>query len=297
MAEERKIPEYKKKLVEKIAKLIEENKTFMIVSTKGLPSKQFQAIRKKLRDKAKIIVAKKSIILKALDKFQKGNILRLKELVDRDYAIMFSKLDPFELAGILADEKSEAAAKVGDVLDKDIEVEAGATELMPGPVISEFGALGIPVAVEDGKVAIKQNKTILKKGDKVNADAASIMLKLNIRPMEVGFQPIAAYNKEEDKTFEDIVIDKKGTLEELKTFFSKANNFALSIGYVTDETIKILINKAGNEERIISELIKPEEKKEQAEEKKKEKEEKNPEEEEKKENAQENKSEENKQGE
>jgi len=292
MEKERKVPEYKKKQVEDLAKLIEKSKTFMIVSTKGLPSRQFQSIRKKLRGKAKIIVAKKTIIQKAIEKFKKGNLNRIKELVDRDYALMFSDLEAFKLSGILSDEKSEAAARVGENVDKDIEIEAGPTELMPGPVISEFGALGIPVAVEDGKVAVKQNKVILKKGDEVTEEAAGIMLKLNIKPMEVGFQPLVAYDVKEDQVYEDIIIDKKGTLEKLKDSFARARGFALSVGYVTKETIKMLIGKAGQEEKAIAKLIK-EEKTENKGEKKEEKEEEEKSEE-KKEDVQENKSEEEK---
>lgn len=295
--EKKKVPEYKKKQVERIEKLIQKNRTFMLVSTKGLPSKQFQAIRKKLRGKAEIIVAKKSITLKAIDACQKGSLNRLKKLVDRDYALMFSNLEAFELAGILVEEKSEAAAKMGDTIEEDINVEAGPTDLIPGPVISEFGALKIPVQVEDGKIAIKQAKTILKRGEKVTPEAASIMLKLDIKPMEVGFQPIGAYDSKEDKVYEEIKIDKKGTLKELKTLFVKVKGFALAVGYVTKETLSLLIVKANSEEKIIADLIKTtKDETQQAEQKNEEnKEEKLIEKEEK--NAQENKSEETKQGE
>ena len=273
----KKVPAYKKKLVEKIVGLIGKKRTFMLVSTKGLPSKQFQSIRKKLRGKAQIIVAKKSIILKAIDSCKKGTLNILKKLVDRDYALMFSDLEAFELGGILADEKSEAAAKIGDIIDKDIKVEAGPTELIPGPVISELGALKIPIQVEDGKITIKQNKIILKKGDKVTSEAASIMLKLDIKPMEVSFLPIGAYDSKEDKIYEEIKIDKKGVLEELKNLFAKAKEFALNIGYVTKETLSLLIGKAGQEEKIIAGLIKTEEPaKGESEEKKEEKAEEKP---------------------
>ena len=61
---------------------------------------------------------------------------------------------------------------------------------------------------------------------------------------------------EEDKVYEDIKIDKKATLESLRELFAKAKGFALAIGYITKETLNLLIRKAASEEKIIAGLIK-----------------------------------------
>ena len=60
------VSEAKKAKVKELAELMKK-KTVMVISVKGLPSAQFQDIKKKLRSKAKIQVVKKSLVKFALD--------------------------------------------------------------------------------------------------------------------------------------------------------------------------------------------------------------------------------------
>jgi large subunit ribosomal protein L10 len=252
---EKPIPEYKIESVDKIAERLKNSKTVFIASIKSLPASKFQKIKKNLRGKAEVAVAKKSIVLRAIDKVNKGAIKELKELIQADVCLMFSELDAFELAGVLIDNQTPANAKAGDVAPEDIKVEPGPTDLMPGPAISELGSVGIKVAVEDGKLAIKQPATILKAGETVNPKVASVLAKLGIAPMKVGFLPVGAYDSEADKVYREIKIDKEGTLEELRTAIGKALGFAVNLGYTVKETISYFISKAAMEEKALAAKI------------------------------------------
>jgi len=249
------IPEYKIENVKKIAERMKSSKTFLIASTKGLPASQFQSIKSKLRGKAKIIVAKKSIVLRALKESEKGSLISLKDKIDANVALIFSELDAFELAGILTDSQSPSKAKVGDIAPEDIIVEEGPTELMPGPAISELGAVGLKVVVEGGKLAIKKGRTIAKKGEIIENKVVNVLGKLKIFPMRVGFIPVAAYDAVADEVYTEIKIDKKGALEELRRAIGKAFGFAVSVGYFTTETVKFFIAKAGLEEKALEAKI------------------------------------------
>ena len=249
------VPEYKKKIVDELVKKMKNSKTVLIASTKGLPSGQFQEIKKKLRGKAEIMVAKKSLVLRAIGKVEKGALQNLKEQVGADIALFFSNLDAFELSGLLADNQSPTKAKAGDIAPEDITVEPGPTNLMPGPAISELGAVGLKVSVENGKLAIRQQTTIVKAGGIINDKIASVMAKLNITPMKVGFLPLAAYDGKTEKVYVGIKIDKKGTLEALKEAISKSAGFAINIKYVTSENVKFFIAKAGIEGLALEKLV------------------------------------------
>ncbi len=246
------VPEEKKKLVDEILKKIKASRTMLVVSTKGLPTSQFQKIKKSLRGKAEIVVAKKSIVLRAISNSEKGVLQNLKNGVVADIALIFSGLEAFELASLLADNQSSAKAKAGDIAPEDIKVEQGPTELIPGPAISELGSVGLKVAVENGKLAIKQEAVIAKAGEVIKPNVASVMAKLNILPMKVGFIPLAAYDAEDDKVYTNIKIDKEGAMEELKTAISKALGFAVNLGYTTKETISYFISKAAREEKALA---------------------------------------------
>src|SRR3989338_7810885 len=101
----RKISNKKIETARKTAELIKNNNTIIIASVKNLPSKQFQDIRKKLKGKAEVKVVKKNIMLKAIETSGR-DLEKLKAYVFEDSAVLFSKEDAFELAGILAENKN-----------------------------------------------------------------------------------------------------------------------------------------------------------------------------------------------
>ena len=254
---ENPIPESKKKTVAEFIDLIKNKKTILLASIKNLPASQFQEIGKKLRNKAIVKVPKKNLVFRALDSSEGEAIKKLKELIKNDVAILFSDLDAFELAGELLENKSPAKAKPGQEAPEDITIEAGPTSLVPGPAISELGAVGIQIQIKEGKIEIKAPKVIVKKGEKISKEAADIMGKLDIKPFSIGFIPLCAFDNTEKKLYLDIKIDKKETLEKLKTAHGKALPFAVKIGYPTKDTIKFLIGKAGSHGKAL-EKLKPE---------------------------------------
>ena len=97
--------DFKQKQVNSIAEQIKNSRTLMIVSIRGLPSKQFQDIKKSLRGNAKVKVAKKNIMLRAIKKIGKDSILPLEAQIQADSALVISDLEGYELAGILSKKK------------------------------------------------------------------------------------------------------------------------------------------------------------------------------------------------
>jgi large subunit ribosomal protein L10 len=224
----------KEKQVSELSNKINNAKTLMIASIKGLPSKQFQNIKKSVRDYALVKVASKNILLRAL---KSSKVSSLEDYVGAECVFIISDLDAYELAGILAQKKTPVFAKAGQVAEDDIEVSDGPTDLVPGPAISELGALGLQVAVEDGKISIKAKKVVVSKGETISEGAASIFQKLNIMPFSVGLQVNVAYDVGSKKIFTEMKIDPEGYTEELKVASGKALGFAQKILYFCKETI------------------------------------------------------------
>ena len=248
------IPETKKETVANLVEKIKKSKTILLASTKGLPASQFQKISKSLRGKADVTVAKRTLIIRAIEKVEKGALQNLKKHLGADLALMFSEMDPFDLAGLLAENQSPTKAKVGDIAPNDIHVEPGPTDLIPGPAISELGAVGLKVSVENGKLAIKTGAIIVKEGQEINAKVAGVMAKLNILPMKVGFIPVAAYDSVTDAVYENIKINKEEAYVDLKTAIAKGLSFAVNVKYVCAKTIGYFIAKAGLEAKALENL-------------------------------------------
>lgn len=266
------IPESKIKKVEEMSNLIKNKKTILLASIKNLPAAQLQEISKKLRGKSIIKIPKKSLFFRAIDKSNVEKTQELKKYFKNDVAILFSDVDSFELAGELFRNKSPAKAKPGQEAPEDIEVQAGPTDLMPGPAISELGAVGIPVQIEKGKITIREPKVIVKAGEKISQAAADIMSKLDIKPFSVGLIPLSSLDNETKTIYLEIKINPEETISELKTSFGKSLAFAVEISYASSDTVKFLLSKAGSYEKALASLIKedPETKEPAKEEEKKE---------------------------
>ncbi len=234
----------KSKIVEELSNLIKTKNTILLASIKNLPTAQFQEIKKNLREKVIIKVPKKNLILRAINNSENEELKKIKNEIKGDTAIIFSDLDAFELAYELVENKKEAKAKAGQIAEEDIEILPGPTDLVPGPAISELGALGVKIQIENGKINIKEPKIIVKKGEKISQSAADIMNKLNIKPFLVGIIPFAAFDKKTEKLYLNIKINKKENLENIKTSFIKSLAFAININYICHETISFLIRKA-----------------------------------------------------
>src|SRR3989338_2139053 len=250
----------KGKQVDELVDLINSSKTLMIVLVKGLPSKQFQEIKKSLRKDALIKINKKNIISRALKKFGKESITPLEKYVDADIALVLSNLEGYELASLLVKKRTRVYAKNGQIADADIEVKEGPTDLVPGPAISDLSALGIQISVEGGKIAIKAPKIVVRKGEEIKENVASILQKLKIQPFKVGLKPLIFYDLVNEKIYDNIDIDSDKFTKELIKTSIKALGLARKIGYYCKETISYFLVKASREGEILTNKINAESK-------------------------------------
>jgi large subunit ribosomal protein L10 len=251
---ETKVPERKIKEVQELSDLLKNKKTILIASIKNLPASQFQEISKKLRGKAIVKLPKKNLVFRAIDNLKDEDLKKIKEKIEESSVLLFSNQDSFDLASELIENKSPAKAKPGQKAPEDIEIPAGPTELITGPAISDFGALGIQIQIEKGKITVKESKIVAKEGEEISENAANMMDKLDIKPFSVGFVPLAAFDTKEKKLYLEISINKEETVKELKELFSKSLSLAVELGYASNETIGFLIGKASAHEKALEKL-------------------------------------------
>jgi large subunit ribosomal protein L10 len=234
----------KEKQVKELVEKIKKSKTLMLVSVKGLPSRQFQEIKKSIRDDAFVKITRKNIISRAIQTFGKESILPLKDHITSDIAVVISDKDGYDLARIIGKKKTKVFAKAGQIANEDIEIKDGPTDLVPGPAISELGALGLQISVENGKIAIKASKVIVKQGEAIKDTVAAVLQKLNIQPFSVGLIPLVIYDVPEEKIYTHITIDSDGYTDMLKTAAAKSLHLARKINFYCKETMGYLLAKA-----------------------------------------------------
>jgi large subunit ribosomal protein L10 len=253
------VKEEKVKAVEAMCKKLDEAAVIGLLDMHKMPSSQLQKIRKGLRDKAEIKMIKKSILMFAMEKSKKEGLKKLEEFIPSQPTIVFTNMEPFKFYTLVSKLRLPAYAKVGDVVEHDVKVSAGPTSLMPGPVISEFQKAGIPATIQDGKIAIRKDKIVLKKGEQVTPDLASILRKLKIQPVTVGLN-IVAMLKDNEIYRKDVLEIVNELPRQIPQASQNALNLSVFICYPTRQNIKILIAKAVNEGNAINALAPKEEK-------------------------------------
>lgn len=239
------VKEEKIKQVEELEKIFGEYSVVCLLDMFKIPSKQLQEIKKELRGKAEVNMVKKSILLRAIKGLDEKNISNLEKYVPSQPAIIFTNLEPFRFYSIIDKLKSPSFAKEGDIAEQDIEIKAGPTSLLPGPAIGELSRAGIPAGVEEGKIAIKKDVIVAKKGEKFSKALADALKKLKIQPMKIGLNIVAIC--ENGKIYLKEVLDLIKTYpEKLKEAFSQALNLSINISYPTNENINFLLAKGFN---------------------------------------------------
>lgn len=240
--------------VEELLKYGEEYPIMAVINLDNLPTPQLQDMRAQLRDSVVLKATKKTLIKKLLAKLEnkKENIQELDKYVKGIPALIFTKESPFKLYKILKKNKSFTFAKGGQTAPSDIIVKAGPTSFSPGPIIGELGSLGIKAGVDKGKIAIKEDKVVVKEGEVVSAKAATLLARLDVKPMEVGLDLTAAYEKGiiYDKSI--LNVDESTYIDAITNFHREAMNLSFNAGYYTKENIELFISESFNDARNLS---------------------------------------------
>ncbi|MEM4397583.1 MAG: 50S ribosomal protein L10 [Candidatus Woesearchaeota archaeon] len=247
------VSEKKKKIVSELVELINKYPIIGIVNMSNLPAKQVQGMRAKLRGKNILRMTKKTLMKHAFEQSNKKELVKFEEYMKESMpALIFSEENPFKLYAELQKTKTKAAAKAGQKAPKDIVVQAGPTPFSPGPIIGQLGKLGLKTGIEGGKIVIKQDSVVAKKGDTINAELAGVLARLGIEPMEIGLDLIAVYENGTIYTSEVLHIDEKEYANKIMTAYNEAFNLAVYIAYPTKETIKTLLGKAHNDAKALA---------------------------------------------
>lgn len=240
------VAEWKYDEVKKLADILTKNKVVGMVNIGGIPAPQLQQMRSNLHGAAQIRSAKNNLIIRALKEAGKDvkGIENLKDLIKGQTAIIATEMNPFKLFGKIKTTRTMAPAKGGETAAHDIEVKSGDTPFKPGPIVGELQKVGIPAAIEKGKVVIKKDKVIVPKGEEISSDVAKMLTRLEIYPIEIGMELNGVYEDGDILKPDILDIDVDEFFNKMKLASSNAFNLAVETGWVNEHTIMPLLTKA-----------------------------------------------------
>ncbi|HII38766.1 TPA: 50S ribosomal protein L10 [Candidatus Micrarchaeota archaeon] len=230
-----------------------------VASIAGLKSSQYNAIKKKVRDKVVMIVARKTLLTRAMDA-ARPELKQIQAQMTDAEIIILTKLDPFKLFKTFKQNKSKTFAKPGQLAPADIIVPAGETNLAPGPVLTELKQAKIDAKIQGPKIVIGKDSTVVKKDEPISEPVTKALSKLGIQPFEVGVEVKAVYSDGLIYTADVLDVDQEYYLTTIRTAYSEATAIAIATQYFAPEFISPAIVKAELEALTIAERVKKDEK-------------------------------------
>lgn len=240
------VAEWKKDEVKEIKELIESYDVIGVVDLLNIPARQLQEMRKSLCGNALIRLSKINLINLALEDCNKNkeNIINLSEHLSGQPALIFTDMNPFRLYKILEDSKTNAPAKAGSVAKDDIVVPKGDTGFQPGPFLGELQQIGANAKIDQGKIVVDKDAVVVEAGEIVSQQVASVLTRLNIKPMEVGIDLHAVFEEGAVYTSDVLAIDEEETIANVQDAFTKAFNLSVFANIPTKDTIATIIQTA-----------------------------------------------------
>ena len=242
----RQVAVWKKEIFSDLQELLKKYSVVAVADLQKVRSSQIQEIRKKLRGKAELIVAKNTILRKVSEQLssEKTNVDKFANSLSGSKVLIFTQMNPYELILFLNKNKVRVPAKGGDVATGEIMIPAGNTGLQPGPVISEFNEAKVQTRIEGGSIFVAKDTIVARKGEAIATKTASLLSKLGMKPMEAGLALSYAYDNGIVLGPNDLAFD----LEQMKTQFMSAARSAFGLAVeasiMIPETAPIIISKA-----------------------------------------------------
>jgi len=231
--------------VKELATCLSQYNGVAIASLEKVRAANLQQLRKKLEKSAYIRVVKNSLIQRAVSESKdKAGLEQLEQYLTGPNLYLFTNLNPFKLVILLDKSRVKASARAGDVAAFDVTVPAGNTGLPPGPIISQFTAVGLRTRIESGSVYVSKDTLVVKKGDPISPQLASLLSKLGIKPVEVGLSLKVAYDDGMILTEDDLKVDLYEVRRSVEEAHQFAFNLSLEAAIVLPDNVNMLLQLA-----------------------------------------------------
>ncbi len=246
----------KKQVVAEIQKQVEQYPVVAVASIRGLPARQYGAIKKKTRGKVVIPFARLSLIRRAIEQSKRAEELKPIEAALGDGCVLvLTELDAFKLYQLFKQNKSKTAAKPGAIAPADLSVQAGETSLTPGPVLTELKQVGIQAKIQGPKVVITKDAVVTKKGAVVTEGAAKILAKLGVEPFEVGIMVQKVLDRGTLYDGGVLNIDEAAVLQSLVQAHQEALNVAVFAEIYNEASTPLILSKAEREALALKKIV------------------------------------------
>jgi large subunit ribosomal protein L10 len=241
-------PKGKQELYQQMLELPKSYNVIALSKVNKVRATQLMKIRKKFHKEIIIKVIKNRVTQRAFEKISDlQGIDKLSSQLEGQCALMFTNISPFKLNLIFDQNKVFLPAKGGDITKTEIMIPSGDTGITPGPVLSEFKEANVPTKIDQGTIWVGRDTIVARPGDVISTKLASLLSKLNIKPIEAGI--VVNYAIADKLVFaeDDLRIDINEIKNELSRSYNESISLAVESSYFTRESMGYLLSKASRQ--------------------------------------------------
>ena len=241
-------PKGKQELYQQMLELPKSYNVIALSQVNKVRATQLMKIRKKFHKEIIIKVIKNRVTQRAFEKISDlQGIDKLSCQLEGQCALMFTNISPFKLNLIFDQNRVFLPAKGGDITKTEIMIPSGDTGITPGPVLSEFKEANVPTKIDQGTIWVSRDTIVAKPGDVISTKLASLLSKLNIKPIEAGI--VVNYAIADKLVFaeNDLRIDINEIKNELSRSYNESISLAVESSYFTRESMGYLLSKASRQ--------------------------------------------------
>lgn len=239
-------------MYQQLQELPKKYKVMALIRMEKVRSSQILPLRKILKDDVEFVSIKDKVARKALEALDVAGIKDIAAELTGQCMFMFTNMSPFKLNVLLAKNKVMMAARGGDIASIDVVVPAINTGIAPGPMLTEFKEAGIPTKIDQGTIWIAKESTPVAKGEAIGEKLASILGKLDIKPVEAGVSLYAALEDGLKYAQDEMVIDVEKVRDQFAQAHQEAMSLSVEAAYVTPENISQILQRASQYARSLS---------------------------------------------
>jgi large subunit ribosomal protein L10 len=246
-------PKGKQELYQQMLELPKSYNVVALSKVNKVRATQLMKIRKKFHKEIIIKVIKNRVTQRAFEKISDvQGIDKLSSQLEGQCALMFTNISPFKLNLIFDKNKVFLLAKGGDITKTEIMIPAGDTGITPGPVLSEFKEANVPTKIDQGTIWVSRDTIVAKPTDVISTKLASLLSKLNIKPIEAGI--VVNYAIADKLVFaeDDLRIDLNEIKNELGRSYNESISLAVESSYFTRESMGYLLSKASRQAQYLA---------------------------------------------
>ena len=245
-------PKRKTQMYQQLQELPKKYKVLALVRMEKVRASQLLPLRKKLLGEVEIISVKDKLAKIALKKTGIKGTEKLVSKLNGQCLFMFTNMSPFKLNVVLSKNKVLLNARGGDLASIDVVIPPKNTGIAPGPMLTDFKENGVPTKIDQGTIWIMKEKIPVKKGEVISEKLATLLGKLDIKPIEARIVLNSALEDGIVYAEEEMIIDVEKFRKDLNQAYQEAISLSIEAAYITKDNIKQILAKASQSASSVS---------------------------------------------